>query len=357
METFLLLSHAPLTSPPLTSPPLTVQQRPSDSAPRSRLRTFRLSRVRRDDSQPISLWCPADLFGQDDAMDKGRAGGVQVTASWQSGHHLARARLHVEATGHGTLLHQLGQTWPSFVAYVVSFFVIGVIWVNHHALFTLIDRVDRVLLFEELVLLMFVTTLPFTTSTLADFISEVAATHAGRSCCTASQHRHGVQLHRHAEPDRPSRAPGAPGPARCREPGHPTVRVGHDHLPPPATVLGLLWPPLILIAMGGRRRLLHAEQTPDPAEPRVDHGSNARIVQWTVTGGGCRCPDGPPGRIRAGEPAGRAGQAADHRQLGLRPPYPPREAASSMTFMPSSWDRMWQCHTDLPRSCTGPPRP
>lgn len=58
------------------------------------------------------------------------------------------------------------------MAYVVSFLVIGVIWVNHHALFALIDRVDRVLLFENLVLLMFVVTVPFTTSTLADFIPE-----------------------------------------------------------------------------------------------------------------------------------------------------------------------------------------
>ena len=104
-------------------------------------------------------------------MEKGRAeafsDGVLAVAIT-----LLALDLRVEATGHGSLVHQLGQTWPSFVAYIVSFFVIGVIWVNHHALFSLIDRVDRVLLFENLVLLMFVTTLPFTTSTLADFISE-----------------------------------------------------------------------------------------------------------------------------------------------------------------------------------------
>ena len=79
-------------------------------------------------------------------MDKGRAeafsDGVLAVAIT-----LLALDLHVEATGHGTLVHQLGQAWPSFVAYVVSFFVIGVIWVNHHALFALIDRVDRVLLF------------------------------------------------------------------------------------------------------------------------------------------------------------------------------------------------------------------
>jgi uncharacterized membrane protein len=78
--------------------------------------------------------------------------------------------LHTYPSGHGSLAHQLGENWPSFVAYVVSFLVIGVIWVNHHALFTLIERVDRVLLFENLILLMFVTTLPFTTSTLADYV-------------------------------------------------------------------------------------------------------------------------------------------------------------------------------------------
>ena len=48
----------------------------------------------------------------------------------------------IEAAGtacRGSLAHQLAQTWPSVAAYVVSFFVVGVIWVNHHALFTLIE--------------------------------------------------------------------------------------------------------------------------------------------------------------------------------------------------------------------------
>ena len=87
-------------------------------------------------------------------MDKGRAeafsDGVLAVAIT-----LLALDLHVEASGHGTLVHQLGENWPSFVAYAVSFLVIGVIWVNHHALFSLVERVDRVLLFENLVLLMF----------------------------------------------------------------------------------------------------------------------------------------------------------------------------------------------------------
>jgi uncharacterized membrane protein len=77
--------------------------------------------------------------------------------------------LHVDTgSGAGGLAHQLGRQWPSFAAYVISFFVIGVIWVNHHALFSLLSHVDRTLLFYNLLLLMFVTTIPFTTATLAD---------------------------------------------------------------------------------------------------------------------------------------------------------------------------------------------
>jgi uncharacterized membrane protein len=75
--------------------------------------------------------------------------------------------LHVDAGGEDSLAHQLWEKWPSFAAYVLSFFVIGVIWVNHHALFSLLGRVDRPLLFYNLLLLMFVTTIPFTTATLA----------------------------------------------------------------------------------------------------------------------------------------------------------------------------------------------
>jgi uncharacterized membrane protein len=64
--------------------------------------------------------------------------------------------LPVAGQGHGPLLHQLAEHWPSFVAYMISFFTIGVIWVNHHALVGNITIVDRTLLFLNLLLLLFV---------------------------------------------------------------------------------------------------------------------------------------------------------------------------------------------------------
>jgi uncharacterized membrane protein len=47
--------------------------------------------------------------------------------------------------------------------------MIGIIWVNHHALVRSITKVDRTLLFLNLVLLLFVVLIPFATATEADY--------------------------------------------------------------------------------------------------------------------------------------------------------------------------------------------
>ena len=77
--------------------------------------------------------------------------------------------LTVEGPGHGSLLDQLYDKWPAFLAYLISFFMIGIVWVNHHALVRSITKVDRLLLFLNLVLLLFVVLIPFATATEADY--------------------------------------------------------------------------------------------------------------------------------------------------------------------------------------------
>ena len=67
----------------------------------------------------------------------------------------------------GRLAHDLGQQWASYLAYVASFLYIGVVWVNHHALFTRIERVDTGLLWRNLGLLLAASVLPFPTAELA----------------------------------------------------------------------------------------------------------------------------------------------------------------------------------------------
>jgi TMEM175 potassium channel family protein len=80
--------------------------------------------------------------------------------------------LTVEGPGHGPLSHQLSEKWPAFVAYLLSFFMIGIIWVNHHALVRSIVKADRTVLFLNLALLLFVVLIPFTTATEADYFPD-----------------------------------------------------------------------------------------------------------------------------------------------------------------------------------------
>jgi len=71
--------------------------------------------------------------------------------------------------GHPHLSQQLHDKGPAFLAFLISFLTIGIIWVNHHALVRSIVKVDRSLLFLNLVLLLFVVLLPFATATEADY--------------------------------------------------------------------------------------------------------------------------------------------------------------------------------------------
>jgi uncharacterized membrane protein len=79
--------------------------------------------------------------------------------------------LTIQGPGHGPLLDQLGHRWPVFVAYVVSFFTVGIIWVNHHALVQDLARVDRTALFINLGLLLFVVAIPFGTALMASYLT------------------------------------------------------------------------------------------------------------------------------------------------------------------------------------------
>src|SRR4051794_19079406 len=70
---------------------------------------------------------------------------------------------------HGGLWRALGHIWPSYAGYAVSFFAIGIMWVNHHDLFSTVARVDRRLLFLNLAILGLIGFLPFPTAILARF--------------------------------------------------------------------------------------------------------------------------------------------------------------------------------------------
>jgi uncharacterized membrane protein len=77
--------------------------------------------------------------------------------------------LEIKVPPPGTALGAaLLQLWPSYLAYVVSFLVIGAIWINHHAMFQHIVRVDGMLLLLNVLHLMLIAFLPFPTAVLAE---------------------------------------------------------------------------------------------------------------------------------------------------------------------------------------------
>ncbi len=89
---------------------------------------------------------------------------------------LLALNLTVAGPGNGpkypSLTDQLQAHWPAFLAYLISFFMIGIIWVNHHALIRSITEVTRTLLFLNLLLLLFVVLIPFATATVADYLTK-----------------------------------------------------------------------------------------------------------------------------------------------------------------------------------------
>jgi uncharacterized membrane protein len=70
----------------------------------------------------------------------------------------------------GRLTTELLHLWPAYVAYTISFATIGILWVNHHAMFRHIAAADRTLLFLNVLFLMPVVFIPFPTALLSEFV-------------------------------------------------------------------------------------------------------------------------------------------------------------------------------------------
>jgi len=88
--------------------------------------------------------------------------------------------IHVPPTAqHDGLRTALVHLWPSFLAFLASFMTIGVMWLNHHRLFTLIRKSDDGLIAFNLLLLLGITWIPFPTALLAEHLRGPDARVAG----------------------------------------------------------------------------------------------------------------------------------------------------------------------------------
>jgi uncharacterized membrane protein len=101
--------------------------------------------------------------------------------------------LAVPANGHSErhLLDAVGEQWPAYLGYVVSFATIGALWLGHNAITDYLQRVNVTFLRLNLLVLLFASFLPFPTRLLSEYISRdnaerVAATGYGLTLLAAT---------------------------------------------------------------------------------------------------------------------------------------------------------------------------
>ena len=68
------------------------------------------------------------------------------------------------------LFHAFFREWPAYLAYVVSFSSIGAIWLGHSVITEYLERADSTLLRLNLLLLLFVSFLPFPTKLVSEYL-------------------------------------------------------------------------------------------------------------------------------------------------------------------------------------------
>jgi uncharacterized membrane protein len=91
-----------------------------------------------------------------------------------------------DRTAPGHLAAALGHEWPAYFAYLVSFLIIGIIWVNHHTVFAKVKLVDRLVLFANLALLLVVSAIPFPTHLLAAYLTTGSDSHVAAAVYSAT---------------------------------------------------------------------------------------------------------------------------------------------------------------------------
>jgi uncharacterized membrane protein len=70
------------------------------------------------------------------------------------------------------LWRELGDLWPEYVGYLLSFIVIGIMWANHHNIFKHIGAIDHNLIVLNTLLMLCIGFIPFTTALLSSYLGD-----------------------------------------------------------------------------------------------------------------------------------------------------------------------------------------
>jgi uncharacterized membrane protein len=79
-------------------------------------------------------------------------------------------KVPTDAEGH--LGRELAAQWPQYAAYLSSFLIVGTIWLNHHAVVSLLARADHGIQVHNLLMLLPVSVLPWPTAVLAEYLRD-----------------------------------------------------------------------------------------------------------------------------------------------------------------------------------------
>jgi uncharacterized membrane protein len=69
---------------------------------------------------------------------------------------------------HGDTPDAVLALWPTFLSYALSFFLVAIYWVNHHQLFSRVERVSHDILWGNNLLLFCISLIPFVTAYVGD---------------------------------------------------------------------------------------------------------------------------------------------------------------------------------------------
>jgi uncharacterized membrane protein len=123
--------------------------------------------MEKSNSQETKQWVSAD-------RQKTLADGVFAIVMTLLVLELAIPEIHGDTNQE--LTQALGSMWPKFLAYTFSFLILGVFWLIHHFLFDNIKYYDSRLAWLNILFLLFVALVPFTTSLLGEYFMEKTPT-------------------------------------------------------------------------------------------------------------------------------------------------------------------------------------
>ncbi|MEP7037573.1 MAG: TMEM175 family protein [Acidobacteriota bacterium] len=84
---------------------------------------------------------------------------------------------HAVGGEHISLANQLFSQWASYLAYFVSFLMIGIYWVNHHYVFRFYRGTNHVFNLLNIFFLMCISFLPFPTAVISEYIEVAGEEH------------------------------------------------------------------------------------------------------------------------------------------------------------------------------------